>query len=133
MRNLKRILTVALVIVMVFCMAGCGGHSSHFRATMMIRNNTSKSAFTNFHKMEGTLVFKLNNKNVSGKIKYSGRLEKGSATVYYEIDGAKKELFTVGEGGNVSATLENVGKGKIYVFVETNGKCEGGDFQFDLE
>ncbi len=86
----------------------------------------------NFFAFEGTNVLTLKNKNTAGQLKYSAKLETGSVTVYYDWDGTKTRLFNLGTGGQTASVLDIPSTGKIYIIVETQGKCSNGDFQFDI-
>ena len=65
-------------------------------------------------------------------LKYTGTLAKGSATVYYDNDGTKKELFSVSAGEDVDSSFEALEKGTLYIIIETDGTAEGGDFSFSI-
>lgn len=124
---------VLLALVLVLCVSGCSRYNSHFRALLLITSDTSDSGYMKFSNFTGTKVFKFNcRKGALGDLEYSGFLEGGKATVYYDDGGEKTELFTL-EGGQseVNATAK-VNPGTVYVIVETDGTCEEGKFSFKL-
>ena len=124
---------ILIMMVLCFSLTGCNKYTSHGVATVMIQNNTSDKATVSFSSLDGTDVYKLKVKDTSDVLKYSGKLDNGSATVYYDNDGTKKELFTVGADEKVDSSLEALEKGTLYIIIETDGKAEGGDFSFSLE
>ena len=128
-RTLK--ITVAAVLL-ILCLAGCGRYVSHYRATAFIHSNTSHSAAMTFGSFDGTMVFTLKPGEGEG-LRCTGTLGSGSAAVYYDADGTKKELFSVEAGGSEEADLGPLSAGKVYVIVETDGTCREGDFRFAVE
>ena len=80
------------------------------------------------------MVFSLKCKDGSARqMDYTAKLEDGGASVYYDCDGTKKHLFTIGSGESVSSSLEGLPVGKLYVIVETDGKCKEGRFDFEMK
>ena len=100
---------------------------------MYVHSNTSHSAYMNFGTLNGTEVQTLKCKEETGTLKYSAKLDTGNATVYIDYDGEKKELFKIGAGEEIEDSFDGLKEGKIYVIVETDGKCEEGKFEFELE
>ena len=129
---MKKIITVLLALALAFVMAGCAPYSSEYDAVGCVHSNTSTAASLQFEEMDGVMVFHLKQKSDKERINYSATLESGSATVYYDCDGTKTTLFTIGEGGHVKSTLTSCPEGKVYLIVETNGQCTNGDFQFEV-
>ena len=85
----------------------------------------------NFYSFEGRIVFKLKSSG-EGELKYTGSLESGKASVYYDFYGTKTELFSISDGEEVDAKGGYVEAGTVYVIVETDGKCVNGDFSFQV-
>jgi len=132
----KNWMTALMVMMMAWIMglAGCSGYASSFKTTMCVTTNTSKDASLSFSTLEGTKVFQMKvDKNAEGVLKYSGKLDGGSATVYYDDNGTKKKLFSVGAGEKVEQSVEGLETGKLYVIIETDGKCEEGNFTFEVK
>ena len=130
---MKKLFSILLVFCLLAGFAGCSAYRSHYKAVGFVHSNTPGSAFMSFYEFEGTNVFTLKCKNAGGKLKYSAKLETGAIKVYYDTDGSKKELFSVGAGDEISSSLDLASAGKTYIIVETDGKCMNGDFQFDTE
>ena len=133
MKKIVAVLLLILVILVSFPLLRGGGHTSHYKALGFVHSNTSDSAYMSFYRLEGTMVFKVNGaRSESGQIAYSARLESGSATVWWEQNGTKSELFSIGPGEEFRAEGGALGKGTAYILVETDGPCQNGEFRFDL-
>ena len=78
------------------------------------------------------MVFKLKSSG-EGDLKYSAKLESGSATVYYDYLGTKSKLFSVSGGEELASYGGYVDTGTVYIIVETEGECRNGVFQFNLD
>ena len=129
----KTLFAVLLALILLLCLAGCSKYSSHYSAVMSVSSNTSNNAYMSFSSFKGTRAFKMNCKSGSeGVLEYSGKLEVGSATVYYDNGGSKTELFSIKGGEKVETSALKVNPGTVYVIVETDGKCEEGRFDFSL-
>ena len=130
----KRKIVLTLVIFLgLLLLSGCRGYVSSYKAILLIRGNTAHSAFMEFNSLQGRMVFTLKEKkNSSGKMKAACKLTSGSAIVYYD-DGLKKELFTIGAGEEVEESFGPFERSKIYILVETDGKCKEGAFHFEME
>ena len=127
---MKRLLLILILVALcLVCLASCMKYTSHYSALLLITSNTSKSASIRFTSLNGTKVFRLKS---AGVLNYSARLTGGSATVFYDYDGTKQELFSIGEGQEVGPATVSVTPGTVYVIVQTNGKCEEGQFSFDV-
>ena len=124
---------ILILMVLCLCLTGCSSYTEHGVGTVIIQNNVSDKATVSFSSLDGTRVYKLKVKDSNDVLKYTGTLAKGSATVYYDNDGTKKELFSVSSGENIDSSFEALEKGTLYIIVETDGKAEGGDFSFTLD
>lgn len=135
MKRLGKIIALMLLVVAAAVAAvACGvKYASHFSATLLVTSNDSNSARMSFSSFNGTKVFKVKVKDEDSVIRYSGELETGSITVYYDNDGTKEEWFTMQAGESVEGTLDNLSKGKCYIIVETDGKCKDGKLSFEVE
>ena len=129
----KRFSLVLAAVLMSMILAGCSPYVSSYKTIAMVQSNVSDSAFMDYSTLEGTMVFTLKAKENGAKLKYSGSIQNGDVTVYYDDDGTKKELFSLKGGDYVRDSLDLAQTGKVYVIVETNGKSEDGDFHFDIE
>ncbi len=125
--------TFLMLLALAFNLTGCSSYTEHGVGTVIIQNNVSDKATVSFSSLNGSRVYKLKVKDSEDVLKYSGKLSKGSATVYYDNDGTKKELFSISDGENVDSSLEALEKGTLYIIIETDGKAEGGDFSFSID
>ena len=142
---MKRKIIIGIVVAALFVAAGIfavvyhatGGfrYSSSFVTTTCITNSNSKSASMSFGSLKGQKVFRLKfDGHAGGTISYSGKLDSGSLTVYYDNDGTRKELFTLKAGETVDATGgELTEKGAVFIIVKTDGKCEDGKLEFKIK
>ena len=130
----RRIMLAALVLAAVMGLTACGApYTSHYSATVLIQSNKSDSAWVSFSSLKGTIVYKLKVRDEDEFLRYYGKLGEGSITVYYDNEGTKEEWFSLQGGENVEGKLEKPGKGKVYIIVETDGKCKDGKLDFIVE
>ena len=125
---------LAMLLVSVFfliTLAGCAKYSSDYNAVGFVHNNDSNSAFMNFYTFDGCIVFKLKS-SAEGDVHYTAKLESGSAAVYYDAFGEKEELFTISDGGEIDSQGGYIEAGTVYIIVETDGKCQNGEFHFSI-
>ena len=131
MKKRFKLLAVLMMMTLGFTLTGCSTYTSHGKGTMMIEHNDSDDAFYTFTTFDGTKVLKI--KASSGdKMKYTGALDKGNVTVYYDKGGGKKELFAVGAGESVESELEGLEKGDVNLIIETDGEASEGKFTFEI-
>ena len=132
MKKRFKLLAVLMMMTIGFTLTGCSTYTSHGKGAMLVEHNDSDDAYFNFSTFDGTKVLKI--KASSGdKMKYTGALDKGNVTVYYDNGGGKKELFTIGAGENVDSTLEGLEKGEVNIIIETDGEASEGKFTFEIE
>ena len=135
---MKRIISIVLLTVVTAAaflgLTGCGKYTSSYVATTCITSSDSDSGKVSFGGLKGTMVFTAKCDGKEGRqIKYSAKLDSGSFTVYYDSDGTKTELFTISGGETVEASGGELVKGTVYIILETDGKCEEGNFSFEIE
>lgn len=126
----KKLLIGILLAICLSCLVGCVKYVSHYSALMMVTTNTSKSASISFSSLSGTRSFKLKS---DGHLNYSAKLGEGSATVFYDSNGTKTELFSISGGQELQSSTIAVNPGTVYVIVQTDGKCKDGRFSFDVK
>ena len=129
---MKKVLAVIVTVVLLLSFAGCGKYSSSYKAVAFVHSNESTSAFMSFYSFDGRMVFKLKSAG-EGDLKYSAKLETGSATVYYDYYGTRTELFSINSGDELDSHGGYIEAGTVYVIVETNGECRNGEFHFSLD
>ena len=128
---MKKILPILILVVLcLVCLVGCGKYKSHYSALLMVSSNSSKEASVRFTNLFGTKVVKLKS---DGVLNYSGKIGTGKATVFYDYNGTKQELFTLESGQEIGPASVKVTPGTVYVIIQTDGKCEEGQFSFDVK
>ncbi len=120
-------LAVILLLTSV-SLFGCSAYTSSYKATLLVRSSDSNSAKMDFYTLEGRMVFRL--RSEKGSFSYYGKLGTGSINVYYDANGEKKPLFSLRGGDVIEAETKLETEGKVYIIVETDGKCENGSFSF---
>ena len=129
---MKRIVSLLLIALFAFGLIGCAKYASHYNAIAFVHSNEKDNAFMEFYRFEGTMVFTLRGGS-SCSLRYSAKLETGSAAVYYDCGQGKTALLSVGAGDAFADALTLSDGGTVYVIVETDGLCENGDFRFSVE
>ena len=129
---MKRLLSLISSMIVLLLLAGCAKYSSSYNAVGFAHSNSSASAVMSFHSFDGTIVFKLKSHG-EGDLKYAAKLESGNVTVYYDYNGTKSELFSIGSGEKMDSHGGYVESGTVYVIVETGGECLNGEFSFSIE
>ena len=127
----KTVLLILSLMILLFP-TGCTTYSSSYKAIGFVHSNTSDHAEMSFYSFEGKMVFRLKSAG-EGDLKFKANLESGTATVYYDYNGIKSELFSIGPGEELDAHGGYVESGTVYIIVETDGKCMNGDFSFSLD
>lgn len=123
---------ILAVIALCACMlTGCGRYVSSYSATLLVQSHTSSYASISFGSIKGTISYRLKSTEDADKLEYSASLAKGSATVYIDTDGTKREFFKISAGENVASTVD-VDKGEIYIIIETGETCEDGSMDFNI-
>ena len=130
-RKTRKLLTAVLAAALALILTGCSSYVSSYAAVGFVHSNTSQNAFMTFYSFTGTMVFRLN-AQAGERIRYSAKLESGSASVYYDTGGAKTLLFAIGPGETVSASCAPLEKATVHLLVETDGTCMNGELHFEL-
>ena len=126
---MKKIAVLLVSALLLMSLNGCGKYSSSYKAVAFVHSNDSDSAFMSFYSFEGRMVFKLKS-SAEGDLKYTARLESGSASVYYDFYGTKQELFSISGGEEIDSHGGYVETGTVYIIVVTDGACQNGEFRF---
>jgi hypothetical protein len=129
---MKKVFAVIVAAILLLSFTGCGKYSSRYKAVAFVHSNGSASAFMNFYSFDGRMVFKLKSAG-EGDLKYSAKLETGSATVYYDYYGTRTELVSISSGDELDSHGGYIEAGTVYIVVETNGECRNGEFHFSLD
>ena len=128
---MRKIGAAAVALLLALSLCGCGRYASHYKAVGFVHSNTAESAYMSFFSFEGRMVFRL--KSDGGEtLRYTAKLETGSASVYADWIGEKRELLSVGAGDDCGDAV-TTDAGTVYIIVETDGPCKNGDFRFSIE
>ena len=123
-----------LMALLTFCLASCDVESSGFIAGKYVQKNNGNSAKISFSSFKGNDDYKIHTSGDSPKtLKYTGKLDSGDASVYYEVSGEKKELFRIKGGEEVNSSIGDINDTSVKIFFEAPEKCKGGEFTFELE
>ena len=129
---MKRTLPLTVPLILLLLLTGCEKYSSSYKAVGFVHSNRSASAEMSFYSFDGTMVFKLKSSG-EGELKYTAKLESGTAAVYYDYYGTKSELFTIRSGEELDSHGGYIEAGTVYIIVETNGECLNGSFSINTE
>lgn len=129
---MKRVLSLTAAVIILLLLTGCGKYTSSYKAVGFVHSNVSTSAEMSFYSFDGRMVFKLKSSG-EGDLKYTAKLESGTATVYYDFYGTKTELFTINSGEEFDLHGGYVEAGTVYIIVETDGECMNGSFSIHVE
>ncbi len=132
MKKYFNLISTVSILLLTLMLSGCSAYVSRYKLVASVRTNTSKEASLSFYSMEGSIVFKLKEKNDTGTMKYSMKLESGSINVYYDNGDGKTPLSIVNSGDELTSQIE-VKRGTIYIIIEAKEKCTNGSFKFNLE
>lgn len=125
-------LLFALLFV-CFALAGCGKYVSSYSAVAFAHSNERASAWMSFMSFSGSQVFKLKcESDNEAAIRYEGKLENGSLSVFYDCGGEKKELFSLHAGDDIQSAGGALPEDTVYIIVETSEKCENGSLSFEI-
>lgn len=129
----KKLAVLIIAVMMGVLLTACGKYTSSYKATILVTTNHSDEASMSFSTFTGTKVFKVKSGDDGTVLKCKASLSEGSATVYYDYDGTKRELCTLNSGEAFNESIDIEANSTIYIIVETNGKAEEGRFEFGVD
>ena len=132
-KRLFTVITVVVIALSLLAFVGCNGYTSHYSSAGLVQTKTTKKASVSFYSLKGTMVYTLKCGSEDEQINYSANLEEGSATVYYDSNGEKTELFSVNSGDDISDVGGVLQKGTVYIIIETSSACQNGSFSFEIK
>ena len=128
----KTLILIPVLVIIISALSGCGGIvSESYSATGFFHGNATESAFMEFKKFRGTMVFELDTEK-DDKIHYSAKLDKGKIKVYLKTDDDKEELLTITAGDATEGSFGSGTEGTTLI-VESTETCEGGNIRFVIE
>ena len=133
---MKKISFVLVLILALVTLCSCGGYVKNYSATILITSCQGDEANMEFDTFKGTYNFKLRRDGSSEHIlDYEASLDEGEMNVYIGVSGEKELLFTIkgGESFDTKISLDSKydNEKKVYIILESIGKCVDGDFEFE--
>lgn len=128
---LSKILVILLVFTMLFCITSCDG-VSNYRATTMVKTVKDNYCEVSFGSLKGRIVMNPRfTKSAEGALTCTASLEEGEMDIYYESCGVKTHLMNVKAGEEKTLTGGYIERGRVKVYVETEG-AKGGNVEINL-
>lgn len=133
---MKRIFSVLALMLSVVMLFSCGGYVNKYSATILITSCHGDEASMEFGTFKGTYNFKLRRDGAhENTLDLEASLKEGEINIYIGANGEKDLLLTVkgGESYDKTITLDDKYRDekRVYVIIESNGKCIDGDFEFE--
>lgn len=133
---MKKVCFVLVLIVMLFMLCSCGGYVKSYSATILITSGHGDEASMKFDAFKGSYNFKLKRDgNPEHTLDIDASLAEGEMNVYIGVGGEKELLLTVKGGESYNETIALTEKydneKKIYIILDSVGKCIDGDFEFE--
>ena len=130
---------IGFVLVLMFTLAllcSCGVYVKNYSATILITSCHGDEASMEFDTFKGTYNFKLRRDGAhENTLDLDASLKEGEVNIYIGANGEKDLLLTVkgGESYDKTITLDDKYRDekRVYVIIESNGKCIDGDFEFE--
>ena len=130
---MKKLFLSILLALSIFTLASC--HYSSYSAVLLVRQNTKETWNVSFMSFKGRLVQKIvKTTDDNEDLSYEASIVSGEITIYYEIMGEVKPLFTIKSGETVKDKISGIKKGtKVYIIIEAPEKTEEGHFNFSVK
>ncbi len=130
---MKKLLLTLLLALSIFTLASC--HYSSYQAVLLIQSSTKETLNVSFDSLKGRMVKSIEKtSDDNDELSYEASIVNGEMTIYYEIMGEVKPLFTIKSGESVKDKLYGIKKGtKVYIILETVDKVEEGHFSFSVK
>lgn len=125
---------VLMLALLMFC--GCSGYVKSYSATILITSQDGDEASMEFDTFKGIYNFKLRREDVPEyTLDLEASLTEGEMNIYVGVNGEKDLLLTVKGGERIDKTIKLDKKydneKRVYIILESIGKCKGGDFEFE--
>lgn len=131
---MKKLFLTILLALSIFTLASC--HYSSFHAVGLVQIQTKETLNISFFSFKGRLAKKIektsdDNDELTFDASLSGS---GEVTVYYEIRGEMKELFSLKAGETKKDKISGIMKTtQVYIIIEAPEEVEEGSFSFSLK
>ena len=135
---MKKISFALVLILALVTLCGCEGYVNKYMASYLVTSCLGNEADMEFKSFDGVYNLRLRRDGVAEHtLDYEASLAEGEMNVYIGIDGDKELLFTIKGGESLDAKITLDSKydeaEKIYIILESEGKCSGGDFEFEYD
>lgn len=131
MKKILLILSFLLVGLLIF---GSSCVTGSYSAVGMTESKSNNKVNFTFMSLKGNKVYSLKCKNGSECIlEYYGKIESGSITVYYSVNGERTELFTLNGGEEVDSSIGSIPVGSISLIIESRELSKNGSFKFQMK
>lgn len=129
---MRKVLSTIPVALLTLCAIGLASCTDLSIGT--VESNLPRNTSFSFVSFQGTKTYKMScGLNAGMLLEYSGKIENGSITVSYKVNGEKTELFKLEGEQDENGTLQLETEGQFYVILETNEKCVNGSFHFEIK
>lgn len=133
----KLCLALALVFILL-ALCSCSGYVNSYSATFLAVSSVGDEADIEFKTFKGTYNLKLTRDDADDRtLEYQASLAEGEINVYIGVGGEKDLLFTIkgGESAKAAVPLDNkyAGEKRVYIIIESVGKCADGDLEFEYD
>ena len=133
---MKKISFIFSVLLTLLILCGCGVYVKSYSATLLVTSCFGDEASMEFDTFKGTYNFKLTRDGIAEHtIDYEATLKEGCMNVYIGVNGEKELLFTINGGESfddeivLNSKYDN--EKRVYIILESVGKCIDGDFEFE--
>ena len=133
---MKKIFYIITLMFIFLILNGCSGYVKSYSATILITSCYGDEASMDFATFKGTYNFELRRDGIAEHtLDYEASLLEGQMNVYIGINGDKELLFTINGGEKIDTKISLDSKyddeKKVYIILESVGKCVDGEFEFE--
>ena len=129
---MRKVLSTIPVALLTLCAIGLTSCTDLSIGT--VESNLPHKTSLSFASFQGTKTYKMSCSQDAGMLlEYSGKIENGSITISYKVNGEKTELFKLEGEQDDNGALQLQTEGLFYVILETNEKCVNGSFHFEIK
>lgn len=133
---MKKIRFALVLLFTLVMLCSCGEYVKNYSATILITSCQGDEASMEFDTFTGTYHFKLRREgSAEHTLDYEASLAEGEMNVYIGVSGEKELLFTIKGGESFDTTIPLDSKyddeKRVYIILESIGKCTDGDFEFE--
>lgn len=133
---MKKICFKIMLIFTLIMLCSCNYYIKSYSATILITSCYGDEASMKFNTFKGTYNFKLRRDDTAEhNIDCKASLVEGQMNIYISVSSEKELLFTINGGESLDKIITLDSKyddaKKVYIIIESIGKCVNGDFNFE--